>query len=498
MVTWRDCTPAIQNGATYDRLGVFSGSIVSRLIEGKRVLFLFYTSVAALPIHWSATYLEGCESQSVAFSTDLGASWHRYEHNPLLSISPHNAQTTGWRDPFVSRWSNLSTLLGVNQETNYMMLASGKKDYGPQLQLYQSDNLLDWTPLGAVLDVKDGAKVSPTSDLRFGKNFECASFFTVGDNDYMIVGIEEDKSSIRHNGHCVLWLSGKLHLENGKPNFKIMGHGMLDNGVAYAAHVFRDAENRLIQLGWADETAEPHVVESQGWAGCLAHPRELYEISRPIADVEGGPDLWWIDEASGTMTTLGIRPATQVSTLRINESLTSVQSLKSLRSTNYEIRATFKGATGKEKIIFNLLESSVSSEVTKLVFDLPNNLVTLDRSASSLENNGVSKPDIGSFHLLSQEDLEVHIFVDKSIIEVFINDRFSMTSRVYPCSEYSNGVSYDFGGFDEENVKIEVWDGLKKAWAERNEATSVLNKLYPLGKVRSEACNEKAGSIVSV
>lgn len=53
MVTWRDRPPAIQNGPKYDRLGVFSGSIVSRLVDGERVLFLFYTSVSDLPIHVS-------------------------------------------------------------------------------------------------------------------------------------------------------------------------------------------------------------------------------------------------------------------------------------------------------------------------------------------------------------------------------------------------------------------------------------------------------------
>ena len=53
LVTWKDCSPAIKNGTSYDRLGVFSGSIVSRLIEGRRVLFLFYTSISAVPIHVS-------------------------------------------------------------------------------------------------------------------------------------------------------------------------------------------------------------------------------------------------------------------------------------------------------------------------------------------------------------------------------------------------------------------------------------------------------------
>jgi beta-fructofuranosidase len=53
LVTWEDCSPALRNGTSYDSLGVFSGSITSKIIDGRRVLFLFYTSVSALPIHVS-------------------------------------------------------------------------------------------------------------------------------------------------------------------------------------------------------------------------------------------------------------------------------------------------------------------------------------------------------------------------------------------------------------------------------------------------------------
>jgi beta-fructofuranosidase len=49
LVTWEDCSPAIRNGASYDCFGVFSGSIVSRTVDGRRTLFLFYTSVSVLP-----------------------------------------------------------------------------------------------------------------------------------------------------------------------------------------------------------------------------------------------------------------------------------------------------------------------------------------------------------------------------------------------------------------------------------------------------------------
>ncbi|KAG4421033.1 hypothetical protein IFR04_005796 [Cadophora malorum] len=488
LVTWEDCSPALRNGATYDRLGVFSGSIVSRIVDGRRVLFLFYTSVSAVPIHWSLPYLDGCESQSVAFSTDYGNSWQRYEHNPLMTIPPKLERTTGWRDPFVSKWEPMSKLLGVDSSMNYMMIASGERGRGPQLLLYQSNDLLDWQPTCTLLEVEANAKITPTSELNFGMNFECASFFTIGERHYIIVGIEEDKTSKRHDGHALLWLSGTLSLQNGKPKFEITSHGQLDHGIAYAAHIFRDAEGRILQLGWANEAANREAVEKQGWAGLLTHPKELYEISVPISQVEGDMDRWNIDESSVTMTTLGMRLAPQVSQLRQSQTapITSLEGLRSLRSTNYDISATFRNTSGTERFVFNVRESPSSAEVTKIVFDLANHRISIHRSRSSLENLGESSPDEGKFFLLSGEDLDVRIVVDNSIIEVFANERFAVTSRVYPSLESSRGVSWDFGGFAENGVEVSCWEGLKGAWPTRRESAAGIEEVMTEKVVRDE------------
>ncbi|PVH77647.1 glycoside hydrolase family 32 protein [Cadophora sp. DSE1049] len=468
LVTWEDCSPALRNGATYDRLGVFSGSIVSRIVDGRRVLFLFYTSVSAVPIHWSLPYLDGCESQSVAFSTDYGNSWQRYEHNPLMTIPPKLERTTGWRDPFVSKWEPMSKLLGVDSSMDYMMIASGERGRGPQLLLYQSKDLLDWQPTCTLLEVEANAKIMPTSELNFGMNFECASFFTIGERHYIVIGVEEDKTSKKHDCHALLWLSGTLRLENGKPKFNITSHGQLDHGIAYAAHIFRDAEGRILQLGWANEAANREVVEKQGWAGFLTHPKELYEISVPISRIEGDMDRWTIDENSGAMTTLGMRLAPQVSQLQQTAPITSLDGLRSLRSTNYEIAAKYRNLSGTERFTFNVRESPSSVEVTKIIFDLANHRISVHRSRSSLENLGEGSPDEGKFFLLPGEELDVRVMVDNSVVEVFANGRFAVTSRVYPSLESSRGVSWDFGGFDEGCVEVECWEGLRGAWPERS------------------------------
>lgn len=478
--------PAIWNGSSYDRLGVFSGSIVSRLVGGKRVLYLYYTSVSAVPIHWSKSYVRGCETQSVAISTDLGKTWARHDGNPLLKSPPKGTAVTGWRDPFVSPSTSLSNLLGHGQHTDYMMIGSGERGHGPQLHLYKCHDLASssWDYLSAVVDAKLHTSLSQHSNLSWGINFECASFFTIGETDYIIAGVEETEESTRHNGHYLLWMSGKFVLsKRGLPTFDIEGHGLLDHGVLYAAHIFRDEQNRLIQLGWADETAKKHVVQAQGWAGCLSHPRELVEIERPIdLRAESWPE-WQLNHATGMMKSLGVRPAPQVETLRASSSPADSSSLEEftrIRAQNYEIQATFSNIRGTEKMIFNVLQSPDATEVTRLVFDLKQQKIIVDRSKSSLKHLGTSTPDCGDLKLFPGEDLNIRIFVDVSVVEIYANDRFALTSRVYPSMETSTCASYDFGGFDERNIKFEYWQCLRNAWPVRGSGCGILPDLHPL------------------
>jgi beta-fructofuranosidase len=370
-----------------------------------------------------------------------------------------------------------------------MMLASGERGYGSQLYLYQSNNLLDWKPVGTLLDVEAGSRISPRGNLKFGMNFECASFFSIGSNDYLTLGVEEDQDSTKHNCRYALWLCGNLILDNGKPKFVIKSHGLLDHGISYAPHIVWDSENRLIQLGWADETAKSHIITRQGWAGCLAYPRELYEISRPICKVPKDDDIWTMVSTSGRMTTLGIRPAPQMTSLRQDLTPSSLRSFTGMKSTNFALEATFSQLSGNEIFEFHVRKSPCSTEFTKIILDISNSSIIVDRSHSSSENLGTSSPDSGPFHLLPNEDLHIQIFVDNSVLEVYANDRFALTSRVYPSLEESIGVSYDFGGFDEARVRFECWESLENAWPVREWIESSLEELHQFPQVE----NEKSG-----
>jgi beta-fructofuranosidase len=138
-----------------------------------------------------------------------------------------------------------------------------------------------------------------------------------------------------------------------------------------------------------------------------------------------------------------------------------------IQSLNYSIEAIFRKLTGDEKFIFNVRQSPRSVEVTKIIFDIQAGIITVDRSRSSLQKLGDSSLDSGPFHLLPNEDIQIEIFVDNSILEIYVNDRFALSSRIYPSLETSLGASYDFGSFNERNIEFRCWEGLNDAWPKR-------------------------------
>ena len=79
-----------------------------------------------------------------------------------------------------------------------------------------------------------------------------------------------------------------------------------------------------------------------------------------------------------------------------------------------------------------------TEECTRVVFSLSNETITIDREDSTLSHDVQTTPESGSHTLLQFSDrwerLKLRIFFDVSAMEVYANDRFAISTRVYPSS----------------------------------------------------------------
>ena len=72
-------------------------------------------------------------------------------------------------------------------------------------------------------------------------------------------------------------------------------------------------------------------------------------------------------------------------------------------------------------------------------------------------------PEIAPFELKDGESLDLRIFVDKSVVEVFANGRQAIALRVYPEREDSVGVSVRAQGDEAALLSLDAWR-MKSIW----------------------------------
>jgi len=85
-------------------------------------------------------------------------------------------------------------------------------------------------------------------------------------------------------------------------------------------------------------------------------------------------------------------------------------------------------------------------------------LVTIDTSYSSELPDVLSRaPETAPVYLSPQETLKLRVFIDRSVVEVFVNGRQCLALRVYPGRTDSTGISLRAQGADARLHSIDAW-----------------------------------------
>ncbi|KAF2707392.1 glycoside hydrolase family 32 protein [Pleomassaria siparia CBS 279.74] len=508
LITWTDVGGWEGNGAqslvtgpngSYNHLGIFSGTAQPVNLTGGQdgTIIAFYTSVQHLPTSWAIHYIPGTESQSIAISKDGGNTWEQYEGNPILSDPPEGWNITGWRDPFVDPWPAMDNVLGQTEPHYYAVLGSGIKGVGPRIPFYSAParNLTDWTFLGALWEPADNTSLGATVETgTYGFNFEVSNFFSLEDEDgnlhyYVMMGTEGGNTTLHPRAQWGLWNEGIVSRRaNGSAQFTPVAGGAIDSGLLYAVTSFNDTKNnRRVQWGWAPEDSNNFGINQQGYQGAFALPREMYvKKTTGIINADGNLTTLGnnrlIEHSDGTYTayTLGARPVPEVvqgirnGTIQKNYASGTINSssISGEGSSHIEISATFSNFTGPAGV--TIAASPGGEEYTTISFDPDTFLVSVNRTYSSTIYQFSNYTVVGYFYPYTleksgkKEDVEMHVYLDGSLLEVYVNDRFWLTTRVYPSRTDSTGYGvYVADGASVQVSNVAVWTGLANVFPER-------------------------------
>ncbi len=105
-------------------------------------------------------------------------------------------------------------------------------------------------------------------------------------------------------------------------------------------------------------------------------------------------------------------------------------------------------------------------EVTDVIINLSTASITVIRDRSTCDKNGVfTGPDSGSFTLFNIlqsdgsiriESLNVVMICDNSVLEVMVNGRFALSTRMYPTRGDAVGLSMKVVAVDGKSVEGEM------------------------------------------
>ncbi|KUG00013.1 hypothetical protein AM588_10008990 [Phytophthora nicotianae] len=446
-----------------DNLGVFSGFAMNNAIDGKHTVF--YTGVTALPISWKKEYLFG-EHVMYATTSNGGSTWHKGT-KPLIKQPPKGMNVTGWRDPMPFHSQSLDKHFGFDATTgsNYLLVAGGIHNEGPRIFLYHSEDYLNWEYKGFLLAQEKNTKFSRYS-ANWGYNFETTIYREMKDEDgelhnVMLFAAEGDPN------RYPMWATGTFGAagsdsassDSDEGLFTPLMVGVSDRSDWYANSIYTDKHGKDVMIGWITE--DNNFAEGQPRAGMvscrcriegLKSKGKSFEMVAQVANFERGTQVGFTVRHSKTS----------------GEATTIVYDDKK----KMVIIDRTKSSNAKCDVFMDNDVTPVDDPFTGSDEDVDDDSDSLADSDSEADD---SEADEGTYKV-TRENLNFRLFVDVSTVEVFVNNRFALSARIYPCGEDSDGISLTASG-KTTFEKVQVWTDPKHAWpAKRTVPTKQLHK----------------------
>ena len=340
------------------------------------------------------------QTQGIAYSLDNGETWTKYGGNPVID----NKVLKDFRDPKVF-WHN---------ETKSWIMALVAGDH---VKFYRSLNLKEWD------NISDFGKEQGSH----GGVWECPDLFKL-----KVEGTDEEKwvliisigSGAPNGGSGSQYFVGDFDgttFTSNQEEFKWLDWGT-DN---YAGVTYNNTpDGDRVFIGWMSNWQYALSTPTDKWRSAMTLPRKLslkkygnsyllhnYPLES-INDIIQESDKKTIDLSAGGNTTLSYD--------NLN------QNQISFKTGSRDFEFTFSNKIGEE---------------LSVKFDATSKLVMVDRTKSGLKD---FQPEFGNklhympINELPDTDSEVRILMDKSSIELFVNNgQYVMTEQLFPTEDYT-------------------------------------------------------------
>lgn len=368
------------------------------------------------------------QSQGLAYSLDKGLTWQKYAHNPILK----NLNERDFRDPKIIWYAP--------QEKWVMSLAVNKK-----ISFYSSKNLLQWqyeSDFGEGVGAKGGIWECPDLiPLRIAGS---------GKKKYLLLVSLNPGAVNRGSGtqYFVGDFDGKAFTLD--PKFKAQLQHNINRKESPAEWVDYGADNyagvswsnlpdqRTLSIGWLNNWDYGQMTPLQPWRGAMTLPRELSLIETK--------DRYVLKSTPARELQSLVKKTIKLDPLTVNGQYDVFAGQKADTFPQYVQLQLNSQAPGRIDI-----EIGAGKEKSRLTIDRNKMQILFDRDKSGLTNFSDKFVGVQRAPLRWQSDnIKLEFYVDKSSIEIFMNDgEVVFTNQIFP-TETLNRLSIH----TDKNVKL--------------------------------------------
>ena len=403
LIHWSEMPVALAPSESYDKDGILSGSAI--VDEG--MLYLLYTGNV---VNKTEEKTERHQTQNLAMSKD-GINFAKSANNAVIKMAPHYSylefSSHDFRDPFVWKQSDrYYALVGTQYE----------KTKDGAVLLFKSKDLRNWVCINIT---------AIGSKSEMGYMWESPGFLHIGSDDVLFISPQGIKPHGKQflNKYQSGWFVGNLDYNTGK--FKQKGpFGLFDYGFDfYAPRVVKTQDNRHVLIGLLGMSGSKLTESEDGWAGMMSIPRELKILNGKVSTVPL-PELKALREHTVAYK---------------DQKVSTAREFPSINGEVFELETEADLTNAKT---FSISIRTSPSQETILSYDKDSKLLKLNRDKSGRDLNGEREVVVP----LNNNLLKLHIFADKSSVEIFANDgQVVMSSRIYP-DKHSTGIKFSAVG----------------------------------------------------
>ncbi|MFN8252108.1 MAG: glycoside hydrolase family 32 protein [Ferruginibacter sp.] len=364
------------------------------------------------------------QSQHIAYSLDDGNTWTKYSGNPVLDLHKKD-----FRDP---------KIFWYEQQKYWVMALMFPVEH--QVHFYSSPNLKEWKHLGYFGPAGDTSGVWECPDLTQvpvegmpGKKKWLLQMSMNGSMQYFVGEFDGANFSNENSPAAIL-----------RPD---------DGPDYYAAICYNQlpAAEQPVSIGWVNNWNYANDIPVTPWKGAMSLPRKLSVkkenghwilLQQPISESAQMREKKWTPQP---MTISG-------------------EKVLPFRGTQFEMTVTL--IPGKGNTVCGVKICTGNNEWFEAGYDAVRQVFYTDRSHCS--NNGFSKKfgEMKRFEKkvpLKNNRLQLHIFADNSIAEIFVNNGEHVMTTQFFTQQGNNGLVFFSNNGHTAFRDITIWK-MRSVW----------------------------------